>query len=36
MTLGGSEEVAIVRHMLKLVEQGYPPRIAHVNRKYDY
>ena len=28
MALRGSEEVAIVRHVLKLVEQGYPPRLA--------
>jgi hypothetical protein len=25
-----TEEVAIVRHVLKLVEQGYPPRLADV------
>jgi RecB family endonuclease NucS len=30
MALRGSEEVAIVRHVLKLVEQGYPPRLADV------
>jgi hypothetical protein len=30
MALRGSEEVAIVRHLLKLSEQGYPPRLADV------
>jgi hypothetical protein len=30
MALRGSEEVAIVRHVLKLIEQGYPPRLADV------
>ena len=30
MALRGSEEVAIVRHILKLSEQGYPPRLADV------
>ena len=30
MALRGSEEVAIVRHVLKLAEQGYPPRLADV------
>lgn len=35
MILGGSEEVAIVGHILKLVEQGYPPRLAHVKEMAD-
>jgi hypothetical protein len=30
MALRGSEEIAIVKHVLKLVEQGYPPRLADV------
>ena len=30
IALRGSEEVAIVRHVLKLLEQGYPPRLADV------
>jgi RecB family endonuclease NucS len=30
MALRGLEEVAIVRHVLKLSEQGYPPRLADV------
>jgi len=30
IALRGSEEVAIVRHILKLSEQGYPPRLADV------
>ena len=30
MVLRGSEEVAIVQHILKLSEQGYPPRLADV------
>ena len=30
MALRGLEEVAIVRHVLKLAEQGYPPRLADV------
>ncbi|KAG9185043.1 hypothetical protein G6011_02990 [Alternaria panax] len=30
MALRGSEEVAIVQHVLKLLEQGYPPRLADV------
>jgi len=30
MALRGSEEAAIVRHILKLSEQGYPPRLADV------
>ena len=30
MALRGSEEVAIVRHVLKLIEQGYLPRLANV------
>jgi hypothetical protein len=30
MALRGLEEVAIVRHVLKLLEQGYPPRLANV------
>jgi hypothetical protein len=30
MALRGSKEVAIVRHVLKLIEQGYPPRLADV------
>jgi hypothetical protein len=30
MALGGSEEVAIIKHALKLSKQGYPPRLADV------
>ena len=30
MALRGSEEIAIVRHILKLSEQGYSPRLADV------
>lgn len=30
IALRGSEEIAIVKHVLKLVEQGYPPRLADV------
>jgi hypothetical protein len=30
MNLRSSEEVVIVRHVLKLVEQGFPPRLADV------
>ena len=30
IALRGSKEVAIVRHILKLLEQGYPPRLADV------
>jgi hypothetical protein len=30
IALRGSEEVAIVRHVLRLIEQGYPPRLPDV------
>ena len=30
MALQGSKEVAIIRYVLKLVEQGYPPKLANV------
>ena len=30
MVLRGSEEAAIVRHVLKLSEQGYLPRLADI------
>ena len=30
MALRGSEEVAIVRHVINMVDKGYPPRLANV------
>ena len=30
MALRGSEEVAIVRHVINMVDKGYPPRLADV------